>query len=68
MDKRTPPTQPEKVKVLVNLDEQVVPMADYMTTVRELDNRSVYIRNLIKADYRRHLRRQQKQDAQGAQR
>lgn len=54
---------PEKVKVLVNLDEQVIPMADHMTKIRDFDNRSVYIRSLIKEDYRRHLRRQQRQDA-----
>lgn len=59
--KQTPPTP--YVRVNVVLDNQTLPMADEMFAIRELENRSVYIRNLIKADYRREMRRQQKAQA-----
>lgn len=67
MNKQTA-TQPqqdnEKIKVLVNLGNDDVRLADMMTEVRELDSRSAYLRQLIRADYRRHVRQQQRAQAQ----
>lgn len=60
MDKQKQPPSTPYVRVNVVLDNQTLPMADEMYVIRELENRSVYIRNLIKADYRREQRRQQR--------
>lgn len=54
---RTKQAQPEKVKVLVNLDNEAVAMADAMSLVREFDSRSAYVRKLIKDDWKREQRR-----------
>lgn len=50
----------EPVKVLVVLTTADVEYADYMAGERESVSRSDYIRKLIRADYRKHLRKQQK--------
>lgn len=67
MNKQTTPTPQqdnEKIKVLVNLGNDDVRLADLMTEVRDMDSRSAYLRQLIRADYRRHVRQQQRVQAQ----
>lgn len=55
---------PEKIKVLVNLDEEVLSKADMMTVAGDFDSRSSYLRKLVKDDYRRWQRKIQKAQAQ----
>lgn len=57
-------TQPEKIKVLVNLDAEALTMADVVISERVDESRSSYLRKLIRADYRRWLRKTQKLQAQ----
>lgn len=54
-------TKPEKV--LVVLTPTDLEYANIMVNVREADSRSAYIRKLIRADYRKHIRHQQKAGA-----
>lgn len=61
---QTKQTQPEKIKVLVNLDAESLSKAEMMQAVRDIDSRSLYVRQLIKADYRRWQRKIQKAQAQ----
>lgn len=58
--KTTPPQGNEKIVVSINIDKQSLLMADKMTDIREIESRSDYIRRLIRADYRRELKRQQR--------
>ena len=53
----------EPVKVLVVLTTADVQAADFMAEQRESVSRSDYIRKLIRADHRKHLRKQQKDGA-----
>lgn len=48
-------------KVLVVLTPTDLEYANIMVNVREADSRSAYIRKLIRADYRKHIRQQQRQ-------
>lgn len=48
-------------KVLVVLTPTDLEYANIMVDVREADSRSAYIRKLIRADYRKHLRQQKAQ-------
>lgn len=59
--KTTPPQGNEKIVVSINIDKQSLLMADKMTDIREIESRSAYLRQLIRADYRRELKRQQRQ-------
>lgn len=54
----------EKEKVLVNLDNESLDMARMMMSVHEIESRSLYIRRLVKADYRRWQRKIQRVQAQ----
>lgn len=57
----TPPTpnEDEKVKVLVNLGVSDPDKADVVAKALGFDSRSAYLRNRIRRDYVRVIRRQQ---------
>lgn len=54
----------EKEKVLVNFDSESLDMARMMMSVREIESRSLYLRQLVKADYRKWKRKIQRLQAQ----
>lgn len=53
-----------KKKVLVVLDNESIYKADMMVAARDLGDRSLYLRKLVKDDYRKWQRRIQKAQAQ----